>query len=702
MTSKTSLFNYGLYINNLKRFKWGSILYFIILFFSVPFTFLVTDFVRLVTRYSNQAYPYLFRNDLIIFPVLFALVVPTIVAALVFNSVHSSKQSVFVHGLPTDRRENYISQLCASFTLMGLPVIANGLILLFMSFGKFGQVISSMSVVYWVLTNLAILFIMYSLSSATAFLTGNTITHIILNIFIHTIPLIIALIIALICENFLYGYISSSNSVTSLIMEYTPVVWIFSNSVYQPTIFELIFKDIAFWCYMVMAVIFYFAGYLLYKKRKIELSGDVVAYKIFRPIFKYALCVAGASVILGIVNQTNLPAFAQFIMALAGIAIIYFGTEMFMNKSFKVFHLYKGFVSFLIICGLFISFFAFTNVFGYETFIPDINDIEKASVHTQWGEDIPLIDDKKVILDTVSIHQEFIKDIPVTENEYSNRSLKITYLLKNGKTVERYYATVKDTFDNAMRKMYENAEYKFKITGIDKLNIENITNVSVSSYMPLMSHNINITENADKFMELVKEDIALLSYDELELFQNPVHYNINIDITSELNEQMKVFKEEYFANTDYYDHYVHSFSIILNSNFKNSLNFLKENGYYKQMVDVIATSAYITKDTYSVYDEAKDIYDDMAEIYNIKADVSVAHATRVAPEDTVFIEYPDATELTENVLLSNERASDENGEFYFVFIKSTQNTDNVYLSSSSYKFKKDQLPDYLKKYVNAE
>lgn len=700
MTSKTSLFNLGLYINNLKRFKWGSILYFIMLFFSVPYTILVTNYQRLYERFISLNVPYLFKGDVIILPVLFALVIPTIVAVLIFNSVHSSKQSVFIHALPTDRRENYITQLCAGFTLMGVPVILNGLILLVMSFGKYGGIISSSSVIYWVLTNLAVLMIMFSLASFTAFLTGNAITHIILNIFIHTIPMIIALIIALICEHFLYGYIESGNSIPSLIMEYTPVVWIFGRGVYQGSTFNYIFKDIAFWYYVLLSVILYAGGFLLYKNRKMELSGDVVAFKIFRPIFKYSLCVTTASLILGIVTQTGLPAFSQFVFAVAGIFIVYFGTEMFMNKSFKVFRLYKGFIAFLIISGLFISFFAFTNVFGYETYIPDIDEIEKASVHNTWGEDIPLITDEKLIKDTVSIHNEFLENIPVTEPEYFNRSLKITYVLKNGKTVERYYRTNNDTYDNALRKMYENSEYKYKVTGIDNLNIENISNITLYSYQPLLSHNINITEDADKFMELVKKDIELLGYDELMKFHNPVNYTINIDITKAVNDTSHIFKERIFETDTNYDHYVYSFGLELNSNFENAFNFLKEKGYYKKMTDIIATSCYISKEPHPIYDESNELYN-IASDYDVKyPDVTVEHNIRLTPDDLIFIEYNDAVKLTDEILFGSKEEIYDQNEYYFIFIKTVENDDNLFLGSASYKIKKDALPDYLTKYID--
>ena len=158
MTLRTSLFNSGIFKNTLKRFKWGSFLYFVMLFLSVPFALLVEDVSRLVDRYalSMDVSPILLRGDYISFPALFAILVPTVVATLVFNNMHSAKQSVFVHSLPVDRKANFVSNLLAAFVLMTAPVLLNGIILLIMSFTAYGQIISSCSVAYWVFVNLSI------------------------------------------------------------------------------------------------------------------------------------------------------------------------------------------------------------------------------------------------------------------------------------------------------------------------------------------------------------------------------------------------------------------------------------------------------------------------------------------------------------------------------------------------------------------
>ena len=127
MISIRFLFNKGIYKNTLRRFKWGSFIYFIMLFFSVPFVYMMDKPGELQRNYDLAAVPYknlLFSYGNFVFPMLMAIAVPTVVALLLYNYVHSSKHGIFVHTIPATRTANYISSIAAGFTLMLLPIFA--------------------------------------------------------------------------------------------------------------------------------------------------------------------------------------------------------------------------------------------------------------------------------------------------------------------------------------------------------------------------------------------------------------------------------------------------------------------------------------------------------------------------------------------------------------------------------------------------
>ena len=700
MTSKKSFFSLAIYLNNLKRFKWGSILYAIILFFSVPFVFLVENLDRLTMRFLPTAmtYPPLLRDSYIIIPVLLALAVPTIAAVLIFNNVHSPRQSVFVHALPIKRKENYVSDVLSGLTLMAVPVLLNGVILLVMSFSAYGEIISSTSVIYWTLLNLAIIFIMFSAASATAFLTGNTATHIGINIFVNIFPLLVALTIAVLSEEFLFGFTSSENFIANQMLEKTPLVWLFTNAInYYPKTVN-IFARPEMWICLAGAVAVYFCGYLLYRKRKIELSGDVAAFRVFRPIFKYLTTTSAAAMLFAILVQTNIhPAF-MYVEIVVGSAIIYFACEMLMNKSFRVFGYYKGFLIFLICGALFLSFFAYTSVFGYETRVPKSSEIESAAVHSgRYFVDTPLIADEDIIELTRGVHSEILKEIPTRGPEYFEdaASLYVSYKLKNGKEIRRAYLVPAETFKDGLSRMYTNSEYKLKIKGLDKINIENVERLDLSMDTSRFGYNIAVVEGASEIMRAIEKDVSALSYDELESERN-LFFTVRFDMSNEENEKANVFKTD--GNMQGVDELriVRSFDIPVKSSFKNTLEVLKKYGYYDEIVTAASNVVWIYKKPVTVTENGVDQQVLDAASGEIRA--TVVEKENYKQSDCAKLYSVDGRRVVEE-MLKTEVKTLAPGEYYYIFLCSSDNFGETYMPHNKLAIPEKELPDYLLAYV---
>lgn len=695
MTLSTSLFNLGIFKNTIKRFKWGSFLYFVILFFSVPFVLLVENLERLVQRYATSlnVTPILLTNSFILIPMLLAIAVPTVVAALIFNNVHSSKQSIFVHSLPVYRLKNYVSSILAGLALMAAPVLLNAFILLIMSFTAYGQIISSWSVVYWAGLNLSVLFIMFSVAAFTAFLTGNTAAHIAINVFVHIIPMLVALTVFLISDIFLFGFIQSDNFIASEMMNNTPVVWLFGRAMSHYRNDLNMFAQLQMWIYLIGAGLVYVLGFILYKNRKIETSGDVAAFKVFKPILKYTVTSAAAVAIFSIVTSMNLGAIAVFTVALAATAVVYFAAEMLINKSFKVFKAsYKGYLGFTVCCAAFIAFFAYTSVFGYETRIPKSEEIEKAAVFVGWSQENPLIENRQLIEDTRKIHKEFIENISVVEDNDDAedvRTLRISYKLKNGKMLERCYRVSTEAYNNALTKMYEFEEYKLKVTEIDNLNIENITNLNLGTYTGGFSYYIALNEDAKDLMAAVKKDVEKLSFKEIENGQYMVDLRLEFSCTVKENLTKKIFKKTgYDENSAEAEYAVESFDIRINPNFKNAYEFLKEKGYYDQIVNQTAKGMCICQKPISR----------AGELYTYKGEAGQFYEFRINPADCLNIEFGDAVKIAE--LMMNKTFSEvSEGKNYFIFNRSRDVGGNIGFGEKCISFGENELPEYLEKYI---
>ncbi len=686
MISTTSLFNNGIFKNTLKRFKWGSFLYFIILFFALPFNLLVRNLDNIYRIYpqSQNQIPIILRNSYMVFPAILAVVIPTIVAALCFNTVHSSKQGIFVHALPVTRKSCYVSTLAAGFSLMAIPVLLNAAILLVMGLTSYSEIIPIWSVLYWTALNLSILFVTFSLAVFTAFLTGNTAAHIAINVFLHILPMLVALTIYLISDVFLFGFTDSDSFIANEIMNNTPIVWLFGRAInYSPV--TNIFGYAQLWIFLLGAAIVYILGYQLYKKRKIEACGDVAAFKSFRPVLKYLTVSAVTVAIFGMFTG-SIPGVAMFIMAFAAAVIVYFACEMLMSKTFRVFGTYKGLIGFTAFAALFISFFAYTSVFGYETRIPDFEDIESASLIENWRYEIPLTDNAEAIKSVQKLHGECISDITVLDNN-KPRNISIKYNLKNGKTLSRRYNVDEALFAKAMSEMYTYPDFKLKIYNFDKVNIDKVDRFDLNISGRRVSTSINLYADTNEFLKAVYKDFEELSYKEMELDNFPVCLHLGFDLSKEDNDKKQFFDPSaYSDNRTYY-----SFNIALNANYKHTYEFLKEKGYYDDII------AHISKDLYMC---KVPVFYDSDEI-TYKEDTGYTSEFYINTDDCVLIDKLDSIKLAEAMF--NEPHSEEygNGKKYLIFSSLNYTGEkNIWFNNYLTAYGEKELPEYLKKYLD--
>ncbi len=695
MTSKTSLFDKGIFKNTLKRFKWGGLLYFIILFFSVPFVVMVQEYDHYDNDYfiRNIANKLILRDGYFTIPLLLTIAVPTIVAALAFRFVHSQKQGIATHALPVTRKQNYISTILASFTLMVLPVVLNGIILLLMSFFGYGKLFSPSTVAYWIFVNLTIIFIMFSVAVFSSVLTGNTAAHIVINAFIHAILPLIALTIALICDIFLYGFVRSDSFIAEKLLEYTPIVNIFIKA-YDGLSEYTFFKNTEIWIFIIIAIIFYALAYILYKNRKIESCGEVAAFEIFKPILKYGISTAAAIVTFAIMHSIELTLIPTVTIVGTITAIFYFALEMLFQKSFKVFKKYKGYIVLAGALAVVTLFFAYTSIFGYETRIPSKTDIASVTLYEGYNGHEPYISDGGAINDILEAHNAILSDIPITNRDYEEglRSVYLAYKLQNGKALERRYMVSEADMNKMLSKMYEYEDYKYKLTGIDNINIENVVYLNLVSRTGNFGLSETIYDDASALMAAIKKDISELSYNEIEKYDGKTYYSVEFSHNIVDNEKSKVFKNiEYdnYSNNVNPEHIVEFFQLNINPNFKNAIKLLEEKGYIEKIEKTYAENLWIYKEPVSKNEEE----------YKIKGDIGVMAEFAISTADCLHIEYDDAKKLLDTYLNAPEKEIPD-GELYAVYYLNNEYKTTVSYSAYCFVIPKDELPEYLIKYLD--
>ncbi|MBQ6540077.1 MAG: ABC-2 transporter permease [Oscillospiraceae bacterium] len=189
-------------------------------------------------------------------------------------------------------------------------------------------------------------------------------------------------------------------------------------------------------------------GLLIYRRRHMETASDLISVKALRPVFKY-LFTFFCALALGFIIYEIVFAFSERASAvpltvcmLIGAFIGYFGSAMLLNKSFRVFKKWPGYiVSALVI----IAVMACVNydVFGVEKYIPKTDKVESVTVDCSLDTGM-VFTDKDNIKRAEEIHALLIGH-DYEEGEFTGDYYRIIYTLKNGRKVERNYSYFVDS-----------------------------------------------------------------------------------------------------------------------------------------------------------------------------------------------------------------------------------------------------------------
>lgn len=570
MTSKTSFFNFGLYKSTVKRYLWGAVLYFVILFMVTGISmFLNVDMYR-----GNETELYwrenslLFTDSYIAIPLILAIFVPTVTALLVFRFVHSKNQSVYTHSLPISRRANFISQILAAFTLMYVPIILNAIILMLISFGSYGDYFTAYDCVRWALYNMYAIFLMFSCASLASFLTGNSFGMIAVNILIHSFLVLAVSTLGVMADMFIYGY-SSNNVIMEAVSvnNFVTVIVSMCSKYFRENLSLLRMAG-----YALCAFILYILSYILYKKRKLENVGDVSGFKCLNHVFKYVICFLATMCVFAIFSSymnENPIAFA-IIVIIASIAT-YVAAEMVLNKTLKVLYSWKGYVAYAICFGILFSVFYGTTFFGYETRIPQKDDVAKVLISNKsYRYDDGYTDNSEIINAALDAHRDIVKKDAIPKQAYYNKynegytNLYIKYKLNDGSTLERDYLIKIDKCHEIMNKCYEIDEYKL-------LTEEVFMDDSLIARVYLSNKEM-IDLNKGEIMPHIREDTMNLSFGELNPWTeddtyHPMYY-IDIEYVRQGNPEINGGKE-----------YLDGVGIIITDKYVKTCEYLKEKGY---------------------------------------------------------------------------------------------------------------------------
>ena len=571
MTSKTSFFNKGIYKSTVRRNAWGALLYFVILFGATVLSLFLNidrDFAHMPTNFFG-GYSVILHGSYIAIPMLLAICVPSITALLVFRYLHSKKQIIFTGSLPVSRKATFISSLFGGLTLMVIPILLNGFLLLLLSVFGFGQYFTPTDCLTWTGLNLLGVFMMFSCAAISAAISGNSFAALAVNGLMHGMIPLIVLTFTVMAELFIHGF-TESNALYETLFTNNFAVAVFSmmERTYRATLSPfriLIFAE--------ASLVLYVASFFLAVKRRPETAGDVAGFRVLQPILKYIVTFLVTMFAFAAASAYLASGIFGFLCILVLASLITFAAcEMVLKKTLRVFYIWKGYAAFSLFFLIFTLLIARTSCFGYETDVPKTENVRAVSVYNYYHSDeTPFSSDADIISEALKTHEALVQPqntpvfnpMQVINGPHDYTRLHIEYKLQNGKALHRAYVLSEDACNEIMNRFYENESYK-KTCEPAFFAQDRITRIFVD-------HEYEIRDR-DILLSALHKDILALSYEDL----NPKTYASEDNLYS--------LRLEYTVKADSENNgrprsVISGQYITITPKFVNTLKVLAENGF---------------------------------------------------------------------------------------------------------------------------
>ena len=471
MQSKTSFFNRTLFRKNLSRYwpLWGFASF---VGFLAPAALLVRVIQSGETSVAplrvREIYYYLVADAVPIVSIAYAI----LCAMAVWSYLYHPRSVSMMHSLPIRREGLFLTNLLSGLAMMAIPyLVAGGLgTLLFACCGGFdawGTLATVLAVIGQSVT-------FFGLATFCAFLTGNIFALPVLYFLLNFLAPLGDWLCNLFARGFLFGFTADySGSVDFL----CPVVYL-TQRLYVNSEYETV-RDSALeyqnrltsvtlenaWliaAYAAAGLVFLTLAYLLYRRRESERAGDVVAVRVFRPVFRFG--VAALSALLGgrllyallwesfQAGDTFTPVPLAICLIVAGL-IGYYAASMLLAKSLRVFRgSAVGALCLVAACVAFCAGMRY-DLFGIESRIPDKSEITQLEIYLANNtyyltpeEQPELLSGAQDLQRTLIAQKDLIRSNYETYRHGSTSSdpdaytnIRYIYTLKNGATVERFY-----------------------------------------------------------------------------------------------------------------------------------------------------------------------------------------------------------------------------------------------------------------------
>ena len=471
MRSKTSFFNKTMFAKAMARWwpLWGA--YFALWLLVMPVAMLSNRYAYLNGIYIGQGQVY----DLAIYGgVIGGFCMGALAAMAVWSFLYTSRSAHGMACLPVRREGQYLSALLAGF----VPVLcANAVIFLLTLLAELslGRVYFAPLLTWFGVVTLTYLFF-YAFATFCAQLTGNIIVlPLVYGVLNFTVWAVRELVIAVLSA-FVYGMSYSSTGLGFLTylsppmgylnaamyggagLNTRPVTELTADGVYKVVGYTFHGWGVLL-AYAAAGLVLMLLALLLFRRRRMETAGDVVAVKPLKPVFRWCMAL-GCGLVFGMLMyaillsgsamQKRAVFLGLLIFMLIGAFIGWFAAEMLIKKSFRVFkrNSWAGLgICFAVIVALMLCMRL--DLFGYETRVPAPDRVQYVYLSVN-GESASLTEPENIAR-VAALHGDIIANKSLHESGWRGYargegfriySCFLTYHLENGGNVTRRYDLV--------------------------------------------------------------------------------------------------------------------------------------------------------------------------------------------------------------------------------------------------------------------
>lgn len=525
MRSKTSCFNGTLFRKNLSRYwpLWGLASFGGAMFpLAMLLELLHNGFRFWSPLETRQAYYTVLSYGVPVISIVYAI----LCAMAVWSYLYNARSVGMMHTLPIRREGLFVTNVLSGLTMMAIPYAVTGvlLVLVTMLFGGF----EPMGVLVTVLGVMGESLFFFGLATFCAFIVGNVFMLPALYGLLNFIAVLTDFMVNLLAQGFCFGLNSSYSGtvewlspVVYLVQKISPnntyeTQWVtdrLGGQRYETSVLTSVTLENGWLiaAYAAAGAALLGLAWLLYRRRRSESAGDVVAVGWMKLVFRYG-CAVYAAILGGRLLYALLwesfqsgryfTVLPMILCMIAGGAIGYYAASMLLAKTPRVFKTtWKGMLAVALGCAALCGAMK-CDLFGVVRRVPAPDSVKLVNVYAAGsnyyltpGKDDALIekvrtlhqtiiDDKDYIMSTAegrSVYMEteegsYTIGAPASEivstsvSSFANTSVRFTYTLNSGLKVERRYNLYltqnrmdqEDTYDHLLDQLINSQEMRQK------------------------------------------------------------------------------------------------------------------------------------------------------------------------------------------------------------------------------------------------